>query len=256
MKTIRTNCFETNSSSTHSVTIDSTTGKISEKQIKGSKIYPGEFGWEWRKLNRFVSKASYFWTLVADYPRDVSDLKERLERLAEKHGFELMPTDPELNGGYSYVDHGWEHYEKFISQYPELDTDDGLFEFLTSTNGWIMLGNDNGHSEPNFRLTPHQIENATSYLVLNTDPPLRYAMVGSMTEEDYAVEAVYTWRERSEDRSKRYDDGWIKILEVSNGEVKCVIEKYDYKTSTPTVIKEFTLTYTIEHNAKYIAPSL
>jgi hypothetical protein len=250
MKTIRTNCFETNSSSTHSITIDSS-AHSNTRNVRGAKIYPGEFGWEWKKFNRFVQKTSYFWTLVAGgYPRDDGNLKERLERLAEKHGFELMSSEPEQ---YSYVDHGWEHYEEFISQYPELDTDDGLFEFLTSTNGWIMLGNDNGYGEPNFRLTPHQIENATSYLVLNTDPPLRYAMVGSMTEEDYAVKAVHAWREKN---LKSYDEGWLKVLTVGHGEVKCVIEKYDYKTSTSTIVKEFTLTYTIEHNAKYIAPSL
>lgn len=252
MKTIRTNCFETNSSSTHSVTIDSSTHG-NTRNVRGAKIYHGEFGWEWNRFNDFSTKASYFWTLVADYPRDHDDLKARLERLAEKHEFKLLPI---REGSYCYVDHGWEHYGEFISKYPELNTDDGLFDFLTSKSCWIMLGNDNGHGEPNFRLTPHQEENAPSYLTLNVEPPLRYAMVGQMTEDDYVVEAVYTWRERSQDSRARYEEGWIKILEVSGGEVKCAIEKYDYQTSKSSIIKEFTLTYTIEHNAKYIAPSL
>lgn len=252
MRTIRTNCFETNSSSTHSITIDSSTHG-NTRNVRGAKIYPGEFGWDWNRFNDFLTKASYFWTLVVDHPNDHPDLKERMERLAEKHEFTLLPIKA---GSYCYVDHGWEHYKKFIGLHPELNTDAGLFDFLTSKSCWIMLGNDNSYGEPNFRLTPYQVENAPSYLTLNVEPPLRYAIVGPMTEEQYVVEAVYTWRDRNKTIDEQIKEGWIKILEVGHGEVKCVIEKYDYSSSKTTIVKEFSLTYTIEYNGKYIATSL
>lgn len=251
MRTIRTNCFETNSSSTHSVTIDSSSER--ELNVAGTKVYPSEFGWKWNRFNDFATKASYFWTLVIDHPQDHDDLKCRIERLAEKNRFSLEPSK---DSSYCYVDHGWEHYDEFISKYSELNTDDGLFNFLTSKSCWIMLGNDNSHGEPNFRLTPFQVENATSYLILNDEPPLRYAMIGHMSEEHYAVEAVYTWRERNKTIDEQIKEGWIKIIDVSCGEVKCAIEKYDCQTSETSIVKKFTLTYTIEHNAKYLATSL
>ena len=256
MKTIRTNCFETNSSSTHSITIDST--MISAKRwvgsdIAGRKIYPGEFGWEWKKFSSFEKKASYFWTLVAEYscedgPR--KQLRDRLGRLAEKYNFELMSSDRDT---YAYVDHGLEHYEKFLRMHPELNTDAGLYEFLTSKSAWIMLGNDNEMGPPDFLLTDNQIRSAPSYLTLDVDSTFRYAMHGDRTEENVAEEAAYAWREKND---KRHDSGWMKILSISNREIKCAVEKYDYKTQVSSIVEEFTLTYTIEHNAKYIAPSL
>jgi hypothetical protein len=213
------------------------------------KIYPGEFGWEWKKFNSFTQKVSYFWTLACDYPDNTTGLRERLGRLAEKHGFELMSSDRQT---YTYVDHGLEHYAAFIRARPELDTDAGLYEFLTSKSAWIMLGNDNEMSPPDFYLTHNEIENAPSYLVLDADPTFRYAMTADRTEDRVAQEAAYAWREKTEKRHA----SWMKILSITPGKVNCAIEKYDYKTSVTTILDEFTLTYTIEHNAKYIAPSL
>lgn len=140
MKTIRTNCFETNSSSTHSITIDNQSfPKIED--VKNKDITCGEFGWEFDNWNSFSEKCSYFWTLAqSDYADGAKDLKARLQRLAKKHSFNLIEPNEK---NYYYVDHGWEHYDDFVDQYPKLLTDEGLFKFLVNKKNIIHGGNDN-----------------------------------------------------------------------------------------------------------------
>lgn len=159
MKTVRTNCFETNSSSTHSFTLDTSYSDavfIPNDSFRGVEISAGEFGWEWRKFNDFGTKASYFWTLIADANKEYEEkylpgLRARLERLAKKHGVVfLKPGEKD----WTYVDHGSEHYENFVKREPSIGTDDGLWEFLTNPSYWIMLGNDNSEAPYDFRLTP------------------------------------------------------------------------------------------------------
>ena len=61
MKTIRKNCFETNSSSTHSLCI-TTEDKYLQlvPNSDGSIVLTGgEFGWGWDKFNDPLTKANY-----------------------------------------------------------------------------------------------------------------------------------------------------------------------------------------------------
>lgn len=255
MKTVRTNCFETNSSSTHSITIDSSTP--TPFTPFGRRVTAGEFGWEFRKFNDFDTKASYFWTLatnyVSDRPEDtpMRDLAGRLQRIAEKQCFELAPVNDK---DWTYVDHGWEHYNTMVSRYPELLTDDGLYAFLVNSNCWIMLGNDNSTAEPNFRLTPYQIENAEKFLVLEDDPTIRLAMVGDEenTEERWAYEAFYCWKEKH--MPYRYDskvyEGWHRVGKVEDGKIHLTVETYNHKEKKSEVLRSYTMNYTIEKNER------
>lgn len=236
-RTIRSSTFETNSSSSHSITIDNSYhGKTSAKDVN---IECGEFGWEYVRFNDFATKASYFWTLACGYTDH--PLCHRMERLAVKYEFDLIYPKKDA---YHYVDHGTEHYSGWVVERPELDTDEGLMDFMVSTSGWIMLGNDNEQGEPNFRLTPNQVNDSPYHLILNEDPNLSYAIPDCLqtTIYEYACDATYEHL----DKGRGWDEGHTRIVTVEDGLIHAVTEKYDYKGKKYDVLKEHTLHYTIK----------
>jgi hypothetical protein len=249
MKTIRTNCFETNSSSTHSVTIDNS---YSEKEnTLGYVIEPGEFGWEYRKFNDFATKASYFWTLAQNdqwaETRVGGCLNKRMHRLAKEHDFALMIPQ---EGEWNYVDHGWEHYADITEKHPSLLTDEGLFDFLVSKGAWIMLGNDNSYDEPNFRLTPNQIAACKRHLVLAEDRTISLAIqekrLSKQSRLKYARLAsdIYFERHPHMIGTSTWDHAWPHIIETTDSTVTVELRKYMMGQDTAVATK--TLNYTIE----------
>lgn len=214
--------------------------ECSNDLIKGSVIRTGEFGWEWEKFNDFATKASYFWT-IAQYN---SDLKDQLERIAEDLGLTLKNDD---SNGYSYVDHGGEHYENLVINNPEISTDAGLIHFLTDSACWIYLGNDNQQPPPNFYLTEEQVKSAEKNLVLDCDEYFSYAMLAGKNEETYATEAFWAWKEK-------YNPWWSsgnqlkfpKIKSVKDGVITFTHDTYDYKVEKTITGENQTLTYTIK----------
>lgn len=151
MKTIRQHSFETNSSSTHSLTINHMAQRP-EPIEAGTEIPIGEFGWEFRSYNSFEDKASYFWTIVSEvfesadwYIKNYKEkfdnclkIKTILEGIGEKYGVTFQ--DPKEKWGY--VDHGTEHLENFMSYYNLTDPDE-LEKILTDPDICIQTGNDN-----------------------------------------------------------------------------------------------------------------
>jgi len=237
MKTIRKSVFESNSSSSHSFSID--LSYSNKESVKDVEITCGEFGWEYKKFNDFQTKTSYFWTLVHENPSH--DLFERLTRLSQKYRFGLLhPRSSE----YCYVDHGTEHYCDWVTKHPEIKTDEGLMDFLISESGWIFLGNDNEDGPPNFQLTPHQNADAPFRLILTEDPKYNYALPDNSesTIERFAETAAYNYLNKDE----LYDSGFIKIISIKDGVIEACREEYDYRTEIYTVTETYTLHYTIE----------
>jgi hypothetical protein len=246
MKTIRTNCFETNSSSTHSITIDDS--YVLKEDPRGTHVAPGEFGWEHSKFNSFEKKASYFWTLAQsdnyEWERMGGSLKERMLRIAATYGFGLHAA---VRDSWSYVDHGWEHYADMCNRRPDLLTDEGLYAFLTNESCWIMTGNDNSPDVPNLRMTPNQIKACTKFFVLEADEKYRYAMIDGGTEESYADTAAYAYLD--ELRGNDYGMGWHHITPNNDGTITIELKKYNHKLSKDELVRTFTLTYRIENTA-------
>jgi hypothetical protein len=242
MKTIRTNCFETNSSSTHSITIDDS--YVLKENPRGKHVAPGEFGWEHAKFNTFEAKASYFWTLAQhdqwEETRVGGSLKERMQRIAALYGFELHAS---ATDSWSYVDHGWEHYADMTMNHPWLLTDEGLYSFLVSDSCWIMTGNDNQHDAPNLRLTPNQIESCQKFFVLDASPTkYRYAMQEGKDTLFYADEATHAYLD--EKRGNDYSS-WPHVT-PNDGTITVEMRKYNYKESKDELVNTFTLTYHVE----------
>lgn len=176
-KQIRNNVFESNSSSSHVISLDTSYTNLEEPDSQfPSMVFGGEFGWEFRKFNDFETKASYLWTIVCGYdfedvkhhdyfithyPETWNNLKglyDNLKILESQGKLHLIEENRE-RGDYWYVDHGSDHWDNYVNLYPDLKTPEGIWEFLTRSSYWVFLGNDNSTSPPGFHLTPNQYSN-------------------------------------------------------------------------------------------------
>ena len=137
MKTIRSNCFETNSSSTHSITLLTTPKDLNQYAgiLVNYRAECGEFGWEWETYIDTDKLISYVWTLAQEDQK----LKDLMFEVAHITGLQLIEPGKDLWHG---VDHGSEHWENAFEQNPALNTVSGLIEFFV--RGEIKTGNDNG----------------------------------------------------------------------------------------------------------------
>ena len=241
MKTIRHNTYETNSSSTHSITID--TENYKNVQIPKTMTIPlGEFGWEYTKFNDFLTKASYFWTLGL-YDADVND---RMIRLAADNGLDLE-FKRDNDGGYSYVDHGTEHYADWVKKNPELLTDEGLWCFLINESCWIILGNDNSIDPPNWRITEKSAK-AMPYEVYvsaidDDDDDDFFGVNGIKTDKETIAEnrkAIndYVSYMLDKERGGNYSEPYPSITHISeDGVVTIEYTKYDYSSKEDKVLR-------------------
>ena len=153
-RVIRSNCFETNSSSVHAIVID----RRSELQTPdpcGIGFTLGEFEWEWETYSGTDSRASYLWTaIICNYGDDLVDgvanyrtepvlgwmdyLKSAIHR---KFGDNVEPyfQFPNKNSWFgidhSYALGGWlEHLR---------EDEDDLLSYLFGEGSVIRTGNDN-----------------------------------------------------------------------------------------------------------------
>ena len=137
-KLIRTGVFETNSSSTHSISIADST-----KQFVFDSIYPdtngvvtltgGEYGWNWFKTNEALEKANYAaQSLFGDYDNLIEVIKEQT-------GANEVVIDLTTDG---YID----HQSVGIVE----NNKEWLRNFIFNKNSWLFGGNDNSSPDPTF----------------------------------------------------------------------------------------------------------
>lgn len=147
MKTIRSNVFETNSSSTHSIAIPKNC-----EATNFISFHIGEFGWDWEE----VDPSDYFYTAIYETSSTEEELKEKLDKLSkilESRGisYKLCPAKYHTSmydGTYylslddGYIDHGGALSE-FVDDL--LNDGDKLVRFLS--RGLVFTGNDNSYPE-------------------------------------------------------------------------------------------------------------
>jgi len=142
---VRKGVFETNSSSSHSISIADDT-----KQFVLDTIYPNqhgvvevmgdEFGWEWFKHNDAVTKASY---VAQQFKHNDSALETLAEVIKEQTGADEVKFIDLDNG---YVDH---------DSYGIVPSDkESLKNFIFNRNSWLFGGNDNSTADPTFYDVP------------------------------------------------------------------------------------------------------
>lgn len=154
MKQIRKSVFETNSSSTHSVTIkDGPLDYVNEEDK--IEVYPGEFGWEEERYTTFPKKLSYAYTHAMHWGSS-SDLI-RLNNVLKKHFnrtiiykdlnsnvydyetlLELKENGDHIHSKFGFIDHQSTDVSECI-----FTSDYTLEQFLFNTNSYFTTDNDN-----------------------------------------------------------------------------------------------------------------
>lgn len=142
---IRSNVFETNSSSTHSIAIP----KKCETPSNIS-FYTGDFGWSFEE----VDAVDYFYTAIYETSATETEVLEKIQKLKsilESHDIEYHFAKPNSYTWHSdyddkeyfslddgYIDHGYE-LKDFVDEL--LNDEDKLLRFLGG--GLVFTGNDN-----------------------------------------------------------------------------------------------------------------
>ena len=107
MRTIRDNTFETNSSSTHSITVSNAHDWNYNLPITVTPEWYGEFGWEWETWSSIEERIAYMIRCLVSYDYTKKTLQDKVkpiqERLRNLGIYFDLPTYEEWEDGY--VDH-------------------------------------------------------------------------------------------------------------------------------------------------------
>ena len=132
----RIDIFETNSSSSHSISFNPwKSGKDGNNFIpdENGNVYVtgADFGWEWASYNDSVTKANYYLERYKNEPDRVELLKNVIE---DYTGFNVIIV--ENTGGY--IDH-----QSFDTLELPADDPEALKDWLFNPDNWLYTGNDN-----------------------------------------------------------------------------------------------------------------
>jgi hypothetical protein len=132
MTKVRQGIFETNSSSSHSLSIGNLEAGddiVDSDNCETIILGTGEFGWEWEDYDSWLDKADYLSILMVQYSNGHID--NLLNAIRRKYpNVEITISDS------GYIDHGCDYWEDWM------DDEDQIFIFLFG-NGGISTGNDN-----------------------------------------------------------------------------------------------------------------
>lgn len=137
----RVGVFETNSSSTHSITI-SESGDLTDKLLVENgvcEIYPGEFGWDVEEYNDATTKASYCLTWAKEYGSEKHEemLKEAIKEHTGAETVEFVPAVSEYYQ-WGYID----HQSSDVCQ-KAFGSREALKNFIFNHKSWLSTDNDN-----------------------------------------------------------------------------------------------------------------
>lgn len=137
MKQIRSKIFETNSSSTHSVIIDTKSDyiNISKELIE---VNTGEYGWEEETYYDFYDRANYALTYAANYGT-VEDI-ELMKKVIEEHTGATVRLHMDLDqyGSSGYIDH--QSVDEAATIFASEQT---IKDFLFRESSYFETDNDN-----------------------------------------------------------------------------------------------------------------
>ena len=137
---IRHSVFETNSSSTHTISISST--ECSMEFLRPDRngvlqIYPGEFGWGPEVFTDATTKASYCLTYVKDCHNKELDymLRTVLLKATGASEVEFVPLN---DNNWGYIDH-----QSCETCSEAFDSPTKLYNFIFNPNSELSISNDN-----------------------------------------------------------------------------------------------------------------
>lgn len=138
----RNKVFETNSSSTHCITVSDRNNEKYDLPITVKPDWYGEFGWQWETWSSIEEKLAYMIRCLIAYDYTEKTLQDKIKPIQERlHNlgidFELPTYNEWLDG---YVDHEDWYQEEMEDIY---NNDNDLLNFLLSEYSYIEGGNDN-----------------------------------------------------------------------------------------------------------------
>lgn len=159
-KIVRALMPETNSSSSHSVTISSNicTEKYPESQnliLESTGIIrfreERDFGWEWERYNDSYTKSLYVLASIDQYhyTDKVSDYNELIE-IFKKVICDYTGANDVIIENVPSIDH--QSYDTLDIEL--LKNPNDLKDFIFNPASWLFLGNDNGDVPPKFYTVP------------------------------------------------------------------------------------------------------
>ena len=254
MKTTRHSTFETNSSSTHSISISESTeiyASISPDEGGSIVLSGGDFGWEWRRYTDALTKANY----CAVACRDNEHMTEMLVSVVKEHtGAKqviVAVTD-------AYIDHQSYGVAHVAFQSPE-----NLKEFIFNPKSVLFTGNDNSSALPNFY--DMDLSDKTHCVTLEgSDMPyyIKFDDLGSNDKVDEIINALWArskYNQFSDLNYGRYETDntseakfsmkWRDTDRVENFRKNVLLivhEKYDSKKEDYTLKDSKELKFKIE----------
>lgn len=141
--TIRKSCFETNSSSSHSISVNS--GELNDTiRLDGDgniRLTGGTFGWGYESHNDALTKANY---LAVDAAQcDDRTLLKKLKRIIKEFtgakGVILNISHNHISENFSYIDHQSVGTGVNILR----ESDEKIRQFLFNRKSELIIDNDN-----------------------------------------------------------------------------------------------------------------
>lgn len=140
-KIVRTGVFETNSSSTHSLSVADTNQEFVLDTIYPDQngvitVHDQQFGWEWMKYNDAMTKLAYLF-----------------QDQGEAHGDLIKEAIMEQTGANDVVfieDDGYIDHEGYGTANGVVGSKDKIKNFVFNKNSWLFIGNDNSSPDPTF----------------------------------------------------------------------------------------------------------
>lgn len=150
MKNIRHSVFETNSSSTHSISIAEDSDGLYETMIPDDDgvitLTGGEFGWEWQVYNDAWTKANY---AAIDCCATPSQLEMLIKVIKEHTGAKEVVIEANNSYDGSYIDH-----QSLGTSAPAFQDEKTLKTFIFSKQSYLFTGNDNDDADEGFYEPP------------------------------------------------------------------------------------------------------
>ena len=142
MKTVRHNTFETNSSSSHSLTIGGKVVRPSKlKDTNTYTIYGGEYGWGYETYSDPASKISY--TAVEALSTNNETLKDWLEEIIkEMYKVDEVVYDFSTEYGNG-KDHAYIDHQSYGTVADSVSSKSELEQFLFGDCSRLTIDNDN-----------------------------------------------------------------------------------------------------------------
>lgn len=148
MKTIRYSVFETNSSSTHSISISENMDlldSITPNEDGNIVLTGGEFGWSWIRFNDTLTKANYCAVDQKDNEQNLALLVKVLKDQTGAKEIIFYFSEDDNKPNWSYIDHDSEGNSNTVFKNEET-----LRNFLFNPKSILFTGNDNTLPPPNF----------------------------------------------------------------------------------------------------------